>query len=414
MKQFVFIGGGVASATAARELRNAGFEGRIVIVTDEPDLPYERPPLSKDWLTGQFARGHFGINPEAWYAENDVEVWLGAWAQKIDPAGHQVWLRDGRSLSYDALVLATGVRARTLPGFSGERVHVLRTLADAERLRERLTPGRHLAVLGAGFAGCEVAAFAAEQGVQVTVFDPGSLPLGRAADPDIGSALLDIHREHGVHMRTGEVVVSMAETASGVELTTAEGKTLTCDDVLVAIGSVPNAELALEAGIEVDGGILTDEYGRTSVPDVYAIGDVASRFHSGHGRRFRVEHHDTAMRHGINVARNLLGQAVPFTEEHFFWSQQYAHNLQSYGHATGGGVQVVRGAIESRSFSLFTLVDGRICSVISLDRPQDVMVTRKLMAVAHEVTEQQLADEGFDLKSLLPRGTPSRRREAHG
>ncbi len=414
MKRFVFIGGGVAAATAARELRNGGFDGQIVLVSDEPHLPYERPPLSKDWLTGQFDRTQFRINSAEWYAENQVEVLLNTRARKIDVARNQVWLSDGSALNYDALVLATGVRAKTLPGFSGDRVHVLRTLSDSERLRERLVPGRHLAVLGAGFAGCEVAAFAAMRGLRVTVFDPGSLPLSRALGPDIGGAMIAIHREHGVDMRTGEIATRMEETPDGVALTTGNGDVVHCDDVLVAIGSVPNIELALDAGLEVDGGILTDEYGRTSVANVYAIGDVASRFHAGYGRMCRVEHHDTAMRHGTNVAHNLLGQDEPFAEQHFFWSQQYEHKLQSCGQAIGGGVHVVRGSIEDRSFSVFSLVDKRICSVISLDRPQDILQTRKLMAVDHEITAQQLADESFDLKSLLPRQVPARRREVIG
>lgn len=411
MMRIVFIGGGIAAATAARELRSAGFDGRIAIVTDEADLPYERPPLSKDWLTGQFDRAQFRVNAEHWYAENDVDVLLSTRARRIDTERRQVELSDGRSLPYDSLVLATGVRAKTLPGFSGERVHLMRTLADSERLRHRLVPGHHLVVLGAGFLGCEVAAFASRQGLKVTVFDPGALPLGRAVCSHIGSAVIDIHRENGVAMRTGEIIAKMSETADRVELTTGAGEVVHCDDVLVAIGSVPNVELALEAGIDVDGGILTDEYGRTSAPDVYAIGDVASRFHSVYGRMFRVEHHDTAMRHGTNLARNLLGHEEPFTEEHFFWSQQYEHNLQSYGQPVGNCVEVVRGSIKDRSFSVFSLANRRIRAVMSLDRPVDVMNARKLMALPHEITEQQLADEAFDLKSLIPRPVRAPRQE---
>ncbi|OZI77104.1 NAD(P)/FAD-dependent oxidoreductase [Bordetella genomosp. 12] len=413
MKRFVFIGGGVAAATAARELRSAGFAGEIIIVCDEPDLPYERPPLSKDWLTGQFDRSQFRINPQDWYAQNDVTVLLSTRATRIDVEAHEVALSDGRSLTYDALIIATGVRAKTLPGFSGERVHVMRSLEDSERLRHRLIPGQHLAVLGAGFLGCEVAAFAAEKGLRVTVFDPGALPLGRAVCQEIGRAVIDIHREHGVQMRTGEIVAKLKETPTGVELTTGRGEVVVCDDVLVAIGSIPNVELAEQAGIEVDGGILTDEYGRTSAPDVYAIGDVAARFHPVYGRMFRVEHHDTAMRHGINIARNLMDQPQPFTEEHFFWSQQYEHSLQAYGQAVGDCVEVIRGSAADRSLSVFSLEGKRIKAIISLNRPQDLMQARKIMAIAHEVTKEQLADPAFDLKSLLPRPVRPQRREVN-
>lgn len=414
MTRFVLIGGGVATAAAATGLRDAGFDGEIVLVAGEPHLPYERPPLSKEFLAGTFRRADFQVNQQSWYADNDVELLLGTRAHELDLAGRRVSLSDGCSLTYDALVLGTGVRARTLPGFGGERVHVLRTLADAERLGERLASGRHLVILGAGFIGCEVAAVAAARGVRVTVFEPEPLPLGRVLGAEVGSAVIGIHSEHGVEIRTGEVVTDMSETPSGVELRTGDGELVECDELLVGVGTVPNAELAVEAGIEVDGGILTDEYGRTSAPDVYAIGDVAARLHPVYGRRLRVEHHDTAWRHGANLARNLLGEPEPFTEEHWFWSDQYEHNLQSLGQFTGEGKQVIRGSVEQRSFSVFSLADGRIRAVVALDRSRDVLQARKLMAVPHEVTEEQLADEGFQLKSLLPRKAGARLSEVRG
>lgn len=411
MSRFVLIGGGVATAATATGLRNAGFDGEIVLVAGELHLPYERPPLSKEFLAGTFGRTDFQVNQQSWYAENDVELLLGTRARNLDPAERRVSLSDGRSLTYDALVLGTGMRARTLPGFGGERVHVLRTLGDSERLGERLGSGRHLVILGAGFIGCEVAAVAAARGVRVTVFEPEPLPLGRALGPEVGTAVIGIHREHGVEIRTGEVVTEMTETRSGIELRTVDGELVECDELLVGVGSVPNAELAVEAGIEVDGGILTDEYGRTSAPDVYAIGDVAARFHPVHGRRVRVEHHDTALRHGANMARNLLGESEPFIEQHYFWSDQYEHKLQSLGQFIGEGKAVIRGSVEQRSFAVFSLEHGRITAMVALNRPRDVLHSRKVMAVPHEVTEEQLADEAFQLKSLLPRKTGARRSE---
>ncbi|MEN0137031.1 MAG: FAD-dependent oxidoreductase [Rhodococcus sp. (in: high G+C Gram-positive bacteria)] len=411
MTRFVLVGGGVATAATATGLREAGFDGDIVLVADEPHLPYERPPLSKEVLAGTYGRADFQVNPENWYADNDIELMLGTRALTLDPAERRVTLAGGGSLGYDALVLATGVRARTLPGFTGERVHALRSIADSERLGERLAPGSHLVILGGGFIGCEVAAIAVARGVRVTVFDPNPIPLARALGPEIGGAMIHIHREHGVVVRTGEVITEMAETRSGVAVRTGGGELIECDELLVGIGSVPNTELAAEAGLDVDGGIVTDEYGRTSAPNVYAIGDVAARFHPGHGRRIRVEHHDTARRHGANVARNLLGASEPFTEEHWFWSHQYEHNLQSLGHYTGEGSHVIRGSVDERSFSVFSLEDGRIRSIVALDRPRDVMQARKVMAVPHEVTEEQLADEEFQLKSLLPQKAGARRSE---
>lgn len=422
MTRFVLVGGGVATAATATGLREAGYDGEIVLVAGEPHLPYERPPLSKEYLAGTFALADFQANEEGWYAEHAVEAVLGTRVMALDPGAGRVSLSDGRSLGYDALVLGTGVRARTLPGFAGERVHALRTLADSERLGERLAPGRHLAILGAGFIGCEVAAVAVARGVRVTIVEPEPLPLARALGPEIARAMLGIHGERGVEIRTGQVVTAMTETASGLELRTRGGEVIECDELLVGVGSVPNAELAVEAGIDVSddlgGGILTDEYGRTSAPDVYAIGDVALRHHPEHGRRIRVEHHDTARRHGQNLARNLLGRAEPFTEQHWFWSWQHEHNLQSLGPppgaaSAGAGERVVRGSVEERSFSVFSLVDGRITAMVALDRPRDVMQARKVMAGPHQVTAAQLADEGVPLKSLVPRRAGAGRTEVH-
>ncbi|GAA2866165.1 FAD-dependent oxidoreductase [Pseudonocardia halophobica] len=398
MSRYVLVGGGVATAATATGLRAAGFAGEIVLVSGEPHLPYERPPLSKEYLAGTFGRGDFQANPDGWAADNDIELVLGTRAQALDPGLRRLSLSDGSTLTYDALVLGTGVRARTLPGFEGDRVHVVRTIADSERLAERLVPGRHLAILGAGFIGCEVAAVAAAKGVRVTVFEPEALPLARVVGPEVGHAMLDVHGEQGVVIRTGELVTGMSETPSGVELRTRDGEVVECDDVLVGVGSVPNTELAVEAGLDVDGGILADEHGRTSAPDVYAVGDVASRLH--HGRHVRVEHHDTAVRHGAALARTLLGESEPWTGEHYFWSHQYEHNVQSLGRL--GGQTVLRGSLEERSFTVFSLADGRITGMVALNRPRDLLQTRKVLAVPHEVTAAQLADEDFALKGLLP------------
>ncbi|MGI5498994.1 NAD(P)/FAD-dependent oxidoreductase [Lentzea sp. CA-135723] len=410
MNGFVLVGGGVAAAATAAGLRSAGYDGRVSLVSDELHLPYERPPLSKQYLAGSFGLEDFQANPSGWYADNDVEVLLGTRVEELDPAGRKVRLSDGGSLAYDALVLATGVRARTLPGFTGDRVHSLRSVADSQRLGAKLAPGRHLVILGAGFIGCEVAAIAAARGVRVTVFEPEARPLARVLGPEFGAAVVGIHGDRGVEIRAGQLITSMTETAAGLELRTGDGEVVECDDLLVGVGSLPNTELAVAAGIEVNGGIVTDEFGRTSAPDVFAIGDVASRFHPACGRTVRVEHHDTAMRHGANAARNLMGEAVPFTDSHYFWSDQYDHSIKSVGHAGPDATKVLRGSVEDRSFSVFSLEDGRVTAVVTLDRLGDLMTTRKLLGAPHEVSAAQLADDGFDLKSLLPQRT--RRTEA--
>jgi 3-phenylpropionate/trans-cinnamate dioxygenase ferredoxin reductase subunit len=415
MNRVVLVGGGVASAAAAAGLRSQGYDGQVVLVSDELHLPYERPPLSKEYLSGKFGVADFQANPEGWYADNDVEVLLGTRVASIDPGGQRVGLSDGGSVGYDALVLATGVRARALPGFAGDRVHSIRSIADTERLAPRLVPGTHLAILGAGFIGCEVAAIAAARGVKVTVFEPEPVPLARALGAEFGRTMVAIHADNGVEIRAGELVTGMTETATGLQLHTRDGAVVECDELLVGVGSTPNAELAVQAGLAIDdvtGGIVTDELGRASAPNVFAIGDVASRLHPTYGRAIRVEHHDTAMRHGANAARNILGEAVPYTDEPYFWSDQYDHSLKAVGHAGPGATKVVRGSIEERSFSVFSLEDGQVTAVATLDRPRDLMAARKLLGVPHEASAEQLADDDFDLKALLPQRPRVRRTEA--
>ncbi|TWE09984.1 NAD(P)/FAD-dependent oxidoreductase [Rudaeicoccus suwonensis] len=414
MTRCVIIGGGVAAASTIAGLRDRGFDGDITLVGDEPHVPYERPPLSKEFLTGAWGLADIQINSPGWYADHGVVLALGVRAETVDVSNHCVVLSDDRVIDYDTVVLATGSRARVLPGFAGERVHAIRTVADTTRLVDRLERGRHLAILGGGFVGCEVAAVAVERGLQVTLFEPGDRVLQRIGATEIELAIGRVHAERGVDIRTGVHVTSMLETTAGVELTTTDGMVL-CDDLLVGVGSIPNTEIAVQAGLNVSDGVTTDEFGRTSADDVFAIGDVASRFHPTHGRHIRVEHHDTAMRHGQYLARTLTGEPTAFTEEHYFWSHQYDHQIQSVGgHYSGPGTRVLRGSLHSLSLSVITMHENRIRSIVALDRPRDILQIRKLIGTPHNVTEAQLADEGFDLKSLAPprqRPTTTRNRE---
>jgi 3-phenylpropionate/trans-cinnamate dioxygenase ferredoxin reductase subunit len=393
----VLVGGGIAAAATAAALRKRGFAGEVVLVADEADAPYHRPPLSKDFLGGKDV---VPVRVPSWYADNDVELRLGTRVTALDPAARTVRLQNGDGeLGYDALVLATGLRPRSLPGFDGERIHYLRTAADARRLRAELAGAQRLVILGAGFIGCEVAASAVALGKQVTIFEPEVAPLARALGARIGGVLLDIHRARGVDIRAGEYVESMTRTAGGLALTSNLGRTAECDLVLVGVGAVPNVELAASAGIDVDNGILVDEYGRTSAPDVYALGDVAAQLH--HGRRVRVEHHDNALRQGTTVAANLTGGTVPHTDAHWFWTDHYDHKLQSVGRARDLDDLVVRGSVEERRFAAFSLTDGRIDAVIALNRPGDVLAVRRVLHTPHEVTAEALQDESVPLKELL-------------
>ena len=394
--RYVLVGGGVAAAATAAGLRRRGFDGELVLVSDERDAPYERPPLSKDVLGGGAVVP--ARKPE-WYADNDVQLRLGTRATAMDLGGRTVRLDDGDDVHYDALVLATGLRARRLPGFDGDRIHYLRTAADARALRAELLAAQRVVILGAGFIGCEVAASAVALGKDVTIFEPELAPLSRALGVTIGGALLDIHRTRGVEVRTGEYIEACAPSASGLELTSNLGHRTEADLVLVGVGARPNTELAAAAGIDTGDGILVDEYGRTSAPDVWALGDVAAQLH--HGRRVRVEHHDNALRQGQTVALNLTGEPTQHTDAHWFWTDQYDHKLQSIGHPRDLDDLILRGSVEDQRFSAFSLTDGRIDAVIALNRPGDVLAVRRLLQTPHTVTEDQLRDESVPLKELL-------------
>jgi 3-phenylpropionate/trans-cinnamate dioxygenase ferredoxin reductase subunit len=400
IRRVVIVGGGQCGASAAATLRGEGYDGELFLLGAEPDPPYERPPLSKGWLAGTGTE--IAVHPGGWYAENDVELLCGTRVSTVDTRDRAVELPDGRRLPYDRLLLATGGRPRTLPGVSSDRVLYLRTRADADALRERLRPGERLVVLGGGFIGCEVAATARGLGVDVTVLEMAAVPLQRVLGADIGAVVADIHRANGVDFRTGERVEAVSETADGLRVTTDRG-VLECGHLLVAVGLVPNTEFLADTPITCDNGVHVDRYCQTSVPGVYAAGDVAAHDHPLYGRRMRVEHYDNAAKQGAVAARNLLGEEVVYDDPHWFWSDQYAHHLQSVGIAQSTGDPVVRGSVAERTFSVFYLDDGRVRAVFAIDRPKDIVAGRKLIRSGQPVTAEALRDESVDLRHLVPR-----------
>jgi 3-phenylpropionate/trans-cinnamate dioxygenase ferredoxin reductase subunit len=395
----VIVGGGVASAAAVGALRADGFDGAITLVSAEETVPYERPPLSKEYLLGDTADVTV-VHDEAWYASHDAGLLLGTRATGLDLAARRVFLDDegAAPLGFDALLLATGVRPRRIPAFECDGVCYLRTAADAVDLRDRIRAAEHVAVLGGGFIGCEVAAAAIGRGKRVTLLEALPGLLHRALGPRIGDVVAGIHRDAGVDVRTAQTVTGVARHPGGVLVSTADGS-FSCDVLVIGVGTVPNAELAAEAGLPADGGIAVDEY-FAAAPGVYAAGDVAAQYLPRYGRRVRVEHHDTAGRHGRAAARSLLGQGEPFADVHWFWSNQYQHTIQSAGLPDGARDAVIRGSLDERSFSAFSLDGGRVQSVISLNRPKDVIETRRLIAREHSVTAAQLRDESVPVKRL--------------
>jgi 3-phenylpropionate/trans-cinnamate dioxygenase ferredoxin reductase subunit len=398
ISRIVVAGGGVAAAAAVTELRQAGFAGVITLVCEEERPPYERPPLSKEFLLDP-AADPGAVQEPAWFRENSVDLRCGVRATGLDLAARRAALSDGSTVGYDRLVLATGVRPRVLPGIGGDGVCYLRTASDAAELRDRIHAAGHVAVLGGGFIGCEVAAAAIRLGKRVTILEALPTLLHRVLGLELGDVVAGIHREEGVDVRTGQIITGVRLGRSGIQVGTADGP-VNCDVLVVGAGTVPNQELAEQAGLPAGDGIAVDEYFATTANGVYAIGDVAAQHLPGYGRRVRVEHHDTAIRHGRAAARAMLGQRESFADVHWFWSDQYEHSIQSAGLPGSAGQLIVRGSPEQRSFSAFRLDGDRIRAVVSLNRHRDVLDVRRLIARGHHATADQLRDESVPLRRL--------------
>lgn len=396
----VVVGAGRCGASAAETLRASGFDGRVVLIGDEDDPPYERPPLSKEYLRGKQDPAGLLVHPREWYAEAGIDLRTGVAVEALDCAARTVVLSDGDRLGYDRLLLATGGRPRTLPG-DHTRVRYLRVRADADRLRDELTAARHVVVVGAGFIGAEAAASARALGTEVTMLEALDVPLARVIGEQIGAVYADVHRAHGVRLLTGEGLAAIDESPDGaVRVRTTRSREIDCDLVLAGVGITPRAELAETAGIGVGNGVLVDEFCRTSAPGVYAAGDVANHFHRLCGAHIRVEHYDNAIRQGAVAARNMLGEHIPYDEPHWFWSDQYDLNLQYVGHCTRWDQLVMRGSLAGGDFSAFYLTDGTLRAALAVNRPKDVLRAKKLIRARRPVDPDLLADENLDLRRL--------------
>jgi 3-phenylpropionate/trans-cinnamate dioxygenase ferredoxin reductase component len=394
----VIAGGGPAAVAAAGAARDAGYAGRVVLISDEAELPYRRPPLSKDYLTGDSDAASLAVRPAAWFDENGVELMLGCRVDALDVSRNSVRLNDGARMEFSSLLIATGGRPRRFPGLDHERVVHLRTMADSDVLMKRLRQGEPLVVLGAGFVGCEVAASARKLGVEVTVLELADVPLRRAIGDRFGAIVGEVHREAGVDLRTGEGVESVTPTRDGLLVTTSRGR-IECGLLLVAMGLEPNVELA--GDLLCDNGILVDSACRTSAPTVFAAGDVAAHRHPLYGRHVRVEHYDNALKQGAVAGHNMVAtEPRTYAEPHWFWSDQYEHSLQYLGLPDPSAPVVVRGSVESRQFSAWTISAGVVSSVFTMNRTKDVVAAKRLIATRTQVTAAQLADESTDLRRM--------------
>jgi 3-phenylpropionate/trans-cinnamate dioxygenase ferredoxin reductase subunit len=400
---FVILGAGLCGGAAAQTLRDEGFDGKVILIGDEAHPPYERPPLSKEYLRGEHGRDELFVHPQDWYGEQDIEARLGVRVTAIDAGGRSLTLDDGEGVPYDALLIATGGRPRRLSREPSERILYLRTVEDCDRIRTWLDPGRRLILVGAGFIGSEVAASARTVGAEVTVLDRNDVPLARVLGPDIGRVYAEIHRDHGVDLRSSDGVGAIDESDRGVVIRSIRGATIEGDAVVVGVGIQPNTELAEAAGLELANGIAVDEHCRTSREGVFAAGDVADHFHPVFGRRLRVEHFDNAIKHGTNAARNMLGKDEPFDDPHWFWSDQYDYNLQYGGFASEWDQVEFRGSLSERDFVAFFLKDGVLLAALGVNRGREVRRAMKLIAARARPDPHQLKDEDVDLRSLVPK-----------
>lgn len=402
-QRFVVVGANLAGGTAAAVLRDEGFEGSIVLVGDEPRPPYERPPYSKEYLRGDRSFEDTLVRPPGFWEEHGIETRFGVRATRIDPAERLVELDDGDRLPYDAVLVATGCRNRRLrvPGADLDGVLDLRTVDDADRIRSAAASGGRAVVVGMGFIGCEVAASLVEQGLKVSAVEPLPAPLHRVLGEQVGRVVEGIHRDRGVGLVLGDGVAAF-EGAGRVEaVVTTQGRRLPCDLAVVGVGVEPVTEVVAGTGVEVADGIVVDELCRTSVEGIYAAGDVACHFHPVAGRHVRVEHWQNALKQGQAAARSMLGKGAPYDDVHWFWSDQYEHNIQYTGFHGPWDELVVRGSLDARSFVAFYLEEGRVRGAVALDRGRDLRRAMPLVKKAAVVAPDVLRDESVDLRKVL-------------
>jgi 3-phenylpropionate/trans-cinnamate dioxygenase ferredoxin reductase subunit len=400
---FVIVGASLTGGTAAATLRQEGFDGEIILIGAERHLPYERPPLSKQYLRGEIPFDKAMVRPAGFYEDNRIDARLGVTATRIDPVGRKIELTGGGSMHYDKLLIATGVRNRRppIPGLDLQNVFDLRSVDDANALRTEIISGRKAVVIGMGFIGCEVAASLRQKGVEVVCIDPSPTPLFRVFGEQVGQVMSTLHQEHGVDTIFNDVVTRFEGDRRVERVITRRGLRVDCDFAVVGVGVEPVIDVVAGSGVETANGILVDEYCRTNVQDIYAAGDVANHYHPVFEARMRVEHWQNAMQQGAAAARSMLGHRKPYDAVHWFWSDQYDANLQYAGFHQKWDGTVVRGSLDARNFIVFYINQGRIDAAASVNRGKDLRRVMPLIKARTAVDPRQLGDEGVDLRSLV-------------
>jgi 3-phenylpropionate/trans-cinnamate dioxygenase ferredoxin reductase component len=410
---FVIVGASLAGAKAAQELRDRGFGGRVVLIGSESAPPYERPPLSKEYLRGESEREKASVHPAGFYREQDIELLTDTTVTAIDPGAGRVTLDGAAELAFDKLLLATGSEPRRLsvPGADLAGVHYLRTVDDCERLRERLNAGGRAVVVGAGWIGSEVAASARQLGLEVTVIDPVSLPNERIFGREVGEFYRDVHARHGIQLVLGDGVESLAGDGTVRRVRTAAGRTIDCDFVVVGIGVVPRVELARDAGLAVENGVVADERLQTSAPNVFAAGDVADAWHPFYEQRIRVEHWSNALHQGPAAAQAMLGEAVSYDRIPYFFSDQYDVGMEYSGYAARWDEVVFRGDRDSGEFLAFWLTGGRVVAGMNVNVWDVNEHIQALIRSRQAVDRAALTDPQTPLEALAGRVTAAAERK---
>jgi 3-phenylpropionate/trans-cinnamate dioxygenase ferredoxin reductase component len=404
---FIIVGGGLAGAIAAQTLREEGFDGRITVLGEEPHRPYERPPLSKDYLQGKADRDSIFAHPEPWYADHAVELRLGTAVTSLNPAGRTVTTATGGQLDYDKLLLTTGSTPRRLsvPGADLDGVHYLRSVDDSERIKAGFAKANRVAIIGGGWIGLETAAAARNAGLDVTLLEHAELPLLRVLGPETAPIFADLHRDHGVDLRSQVAVAEFTGkngAVTGVVLN--DGSRIDADMVLVGVGITPNTQLAAQAGLKIDNGIIVDEHLRTSDVNIFAAGDVANAYNPRLGRHIRVEHWANARRQGATAGKTMLGQDAVDARPSYFFTDQYDLSMEYTGDISPSGYDQVifRRYPDPRQLIVFWLSEQRVQAGMNIniwDVAEDI---ERLVQSPHQADTDNLADPDIPLASLLP------------
>ena len=399
----LIIGGGQAGAQAIDTLRREGFQGRLILVSDEPELPYQRPPLSKKFLSGELAADRLPFRHQAFYDEHRIELKLGVTATRIDAAARNVTLATGEELAYDRLLLCLGAVSRllTCPGADLPGVHYLRGVADVPQIRAGLTPGSRVVVIGGGYIGLETAATARKMGCSVTVLEMADRVMNRVVASNVSEYFAHEHRTHGIKLACNMRVVRLTGGARVEQVVCADGSVHAADLLVVGVGAVANMHLAMDAGLACDNGIVVDEYCRTSDAAIYAAGDCTYHPSPRFDMRVRLESVDNAFEQAKTAALNMLGRATAHDRVPWFWSDQFDNKLLIVGLSQGHDQQVTRGDPGTRSFTVCYLKGGELLAVEAVNQPKDYMAARKLIADRARPNLDKLADLSIALKDSI-------------